>query len=191
MALHGSLEPSVQHHQVSKAGDGGRKAPDTARLEAALGHRFADQSLLATALTHMSADQRRLASYQRLEFLGDRVLGLSIADMLFTTFPQAEEGDMSRRLADLVRKETCAEVAAAWELGPNLRLGEAMAEPRLQPREFRQLAAGFSWFRHLIVVNMRFQRTVQGHSQRRQAEAPSSIEKKRISARPTKYSKGT
>jgi len=109
---------------VSKVGDGGRKAPDTARLEAALGHRFVDQSLLATALTHMSAEDSRLASYQRLEFLGDRVLGLSVADLLFRQFPQSEEGNLSRRLADLVRKETCAEVALGWNLGQFMRLGE-------------------------------------------------------------------
>ena len=124
MALHGSLEPSVQHHQVSKAGEGGRKAPDTARLEATLGHSFSDKALLATALTHMSAEDSRLASYQRLEFLGDRVLGLSIADMLFQRYPQSEEGNLSRRLADLVRKETCAEVAQGWNLGQFMRLGE-------------------------------------------------------------------
>ena len=124
MALHGSLEPSVQHDQVSKVGDGGRKAPDTARLEATLGHRFADQSLLATALTHMSAEDSRLASYQRLEFLGDRVLGLSVAELLFRQFPQSEEGNLSCRLADLVRKETCAEVALGWNLGQFMRLGE-------------------------------------------------------------------
>jgi len=124
MALHGSLEPSVQHHQVSKGGEGGRQAPDTARLEATLGHSFANKALLTTALTHMSAQDSRLASYQRLEFLGDRVLGLSIADMLFQRYPQAEEGNLSRRLADLVRKETCAEVAQGWNLGQFMRLGE-------------------------------------------------------------------
>lgn len=109
---------------MSKAGDNGRKAPDTARLQATLGHVFADPGLLTTALTHMSAEGSRLESYQRLEFLGDRVLGLSIADMLFARYPLAEEGDMSRRLADLVRKETCAEVATAWNLGAFMRLGE-------------------------------------------------------------------
>lgn len=109
---------------MSKAGENGRKAPDTARLQATLGHVFADQSLLNTALTHMSAEGSRLESYQRLEFLGDRVLGLSIADMLFMRYPRAAEGDMSRRLADLVRKETCAEVALAWDLGAFMRLGE-------------------------------------------------------------------
>lgn len=109
---------------MSKAGEAARKAPETSRLQATLGHVFTDQSLLATALTHMSAEGSRLQSYQRLEFLGDRVLGLSIADMLFERYPQAEEGDMSRRLADLVRKETCAEVALAWNLGAFMRLGE-------------------------------------------------------------------
>lgn len=124
MALDRALEPPVLDDQVTKPGDSGRKLPDLARLEAKLGHVFADRSLLETALTHMSAEGSRLGSYQRLEFLGDRVLGLSIADMLFVRYPQAEEGDMSRRLADLVRKETCAEVAIAWDLGSFLRLGE-------------------------------------------------------------------
>ncbi len=109
---------------MSKAGDNGRKPPETARLQATLGHAFQDQGLLNTALTHMSAEGPRLQSYQRLEFLGDRVLGLCIADMLFARYPTAAEGDMSRRLADLVRKETCAEVAIAWNLGAFMRLGE-------------------------------------------------------------------
>lgn len=124
MALDGSLEPPVQHDQVTKPSDNARKLPDLSRLEGKLGHVFADRALLETALTHMSAEGTRRGSYQRLEFLGDRVLGLSIADMLFARYPEAEEGDMSRRLADLVRKETCAEVAIAWELGSFLRLGD-------------------------------------------------------------------
>ncbi|AMJ63422.1 ribonuclease III [Bosea sp. PAMC 26642] len=109
---------------MTKTSDSGRKTPDLARLEATLGHVFADRGLLSTALSHMSAEGSRLSSYQRLEFLGDRVLGLSVADMLFRRYPLAEEGDMSRRLADLVRKETCAEVAQAWDIGSFLRLGE-------------------------------------------------------------------
>jgi ribonuclease-3 len=124
MALHGSLEPSVQHHQVNKVSEPARKPPHTARLQPTLGHRFNDKTLLATALTHMSAEESRLASYQRLEFLGDRVLGLSVAELLFRHFPQSEEGNLSRRLADLVRKETCAEVAEGWNLGQFMRLGE-------------------------------------------------------------------
>ncbi len=129
MALDGALEPSVQRHQVSRPAEAGRKTPDKtlpdlSRLEKTLAYSFTDRGLLLTALTHMSAEGSRLASYQRLEFLGDRVLGLSVADMLFARYPQAEEGDLSRRLADLVRKETCAEVAQAWDVGTFMRLGE-------------------------------------------------------------------
>jgi ribonuclease-3 len=100
---------------------------DPAELEQRIGHVFSDPSLLKLALTHVSASNDRLVSYQRLEFLGDRVLGLAVSDMLFSAFPQAEEGELSRRLADLVRKESCADVAGDWQVGPYLRLGEAEA----------------------------------------------------------------
>jgi ribonuclease-3 len=106
-----------------------RKAKDRTDLEDRIGHRFADKVLLERALTHISAlsggPQNRAASYQRLEFLGDHVLGLVISDMLFRAFPKANEGEMSRRLADLVRKDTCAEVARAMDLGPALKLGNS------------------------------------------------------------------
>jgi ribonuclease-3 len=96
-------------------------------LEARIGHRFIDKDLIGRALTHVSAvvsDGARGDTYQRLEFLGDRVLGLAIADMLYAEFPNAEEGELSRRLADLVRKESCGEVAAEWGVGAHLRLGD-------------------------------------------------------------------
>ena len=76
-----------------------------------------------------SAGPRRPGgSYQRLEFLGDHVLGLVISDMLFRSFPKANEGELSRRLADLVRKETCAEVAREIDLGSAIKLGGAEAQ---------------------------------------------------------------
>ena len=95
-------------------------------LEARIGYRFADPALLDHALTHISAlggVRNRSGSYQRLEFLGDHVLGLVVSDMLFRAFPRADEGELSRRLADLVRKEACADVAQAIELGGAIRLG--------------------------------------------------------------------
>jgi len=96
----------------------------TADLEARLGYHFANQELLLRALTHVSATGGHAGrNYQRLEFLGDRVLGLVIAETLCTSFPDASEGELSRRLAELVRRESCAEVATAWEVGPHLRLG--------------------------------------------------------------------
>ena len=82
--------------------------------------------MLDQALTHISAltgARNRASSYQRLEFLGDHVLGLVVSNMLFRAFAKADEGEMSRRLADLVRKEACADVARSIDLGSAIRLG--------------------------------------------------------------------
>jgi len=99
-----------------------------AGLEARIGHAFADPALLRRALTHVSASPARRDSYERLEFLGDRVLGLAVAHMLYDAFPNESEGELSRRLAALVRKETCAEVAEVWGVGAAMRLGEGEAQ---------------------------------------------------------------
>ena len=104
---------------------------DLAALQQQLGHQFRDLSLLEQALTHVSSIRSgdpRTESYQRLEFLGDRVLGLVIAEMLAAAFPAAEEGELSLRSSELVRKEACAEVAVAWGVGPNIRLGGGEAQ---------------------------------------------------------------
>src|SRR5215218_2090083 len=106
------------------------KSRDPRLLEQKIGYHFADPALLDHALTHISAlsgSRSRAGSYQRLEFLGDHVLGLAISEMLFRTFPKADEGELSRRLADLVRRETCAEVARTIELGEAIRLGASEA----------------------------------------------------------------
>ena len=109
-----------------------RKArPDLAALESHIGHAFKDRTLLERALTHVSAISAggaRIDSYQRLEFLGDRVLGLAVSDMLHAAFPKAAEGELSRRLAELVRKETCADIAREWGVGDHLRLGGGEAQ---------------------------------------------------------------
>lgn len=106
------------------------RAAALAAVEARLGHTFRDRALLTQALTHISAmpsDKGRIGSYQRLEFLGDRVLGLVVSAMLYEAFPEAEEGEMSRRLAALVRRETCADIAREWLVGPAAILGESEA----------------------------------------------------------------
>src|SRR5262249_432889 len=105
---------------------GKRRRPPTDAFEQRIGYHFKNPALLEQALTHISAlagSRNRAGSYQRLEFLGDHVLGLAVSDMLFRAFPSADEGEMSRRLADLVRKEACADVARAIELGAAIRLG--------------------------------------------------------------------
>ena len=107
-------------------------------LEDRIGYRFSEGAMLECALTHISAlkgARNRAGSYQRLEFLGDHVLGLVISDMLYRAFPKADEGELSRRLADLVRKETCAEIARTIDLGDAIRVGssEANAGARKRP----------------------------------------------------------
>jgi ribonuclease III len=95
-------------------------------LEQRLGYRFRDSGLLDRALTHISATKNantRSDAYQRLEFLGDRVLGLCVAEMLYAQFSDEEEGELSRRLAELVRAETCAEIALEMGLDAAMRLG--------------------------------------------------------------------
>jgi ribonuclease-3 len=88
-------------------------------LSARLGHDFSDRALLKLALTHASAraGSRPSEDNERLEFLGDRVLGLAVAELLADTFPNAREGELARWFNHLVRAETCAEVAQEWELG--------------------------------------------------------------------------
>jgi ribonuclease-3 len=100
------------------------------KLQFRLGYRFADPDLLNRALTHSSAvspAKRIERSYQRLEFLGDRVLGLVVADMLYRRYPKANEGELSRTLNTLVRKETCAIIARTLDLGSELNLGDSEA----------------------------------------------------------------
>lgn len=100
------------------------------KLQFRLGYRFADIDLLERALTHSSAispGKRIDRSYQRLEFLGDRVLGLVVADMLYKRYPRSNEGELSRTLNTLVRKETCAVIARQLDLGREMILGDSEA----------------------------------------------------------------
>jgi ribonuclease-3 len=97
-----------------------------ADLEERLGHRFADKSLLERALTHSSANAH--ASNERLEFFGDRVLGLVVADKLYSLYPQDPEGMLALKLNALVRKDTCAVAAAAAGLPKHLVLANSEAK---------------------------------------------------------------
>lgn len=95
----------------------------TIKVEGWTDHRFNDPGLLKEALTHPSATRRGKhapRNNQRLEFLGDRVLGLVVAHLLIARFPHEDEGPLSRRHAALVRRETLAEIAAEFGLGKAL-----------------------------------------------------------------------
>jgi ribonuclease-3 len=101
-------------------------------VEEAVGHSFDDRSLLVRALTHASLSGDGVRDLERLEFLGDRVLGLLTAEVLWRRYPNLSEGDLAPRLNAMVRKETCAEAARSWKLGPALRMsrGEERAGGR-------------------------------------------------------------
>ena len=96
-------------------------------LESAIGYRFKNITLLQNALTHSSYANERwhnsLLSNERLEFLGDAILGMTVAKYLYQTFPDRPEGELTRMRADLVCEQTLAKVAARIELGKHLLLG--------------------------------------------------------------------
>ncbi len=97
-------------------------AENLAACEAAIGYSFKDASLLHRAMTHRSAAQGKTAEWsnERLEFLGDRVLGLVIVEALMLRFPTAREGELAPRLNAVVSREACAVVGAELGLGPFL-----------------------------------------------------------------------
>ena len=96
-------------------------------LEAAIGYRFKNITLLQNALTHSSYANERwhnsLLSNERLEFLGDSILGMTVAEYLYRNFPDRPEGELTRMRADMVCEKALAKVAARIELGKHLMLG--------------------------------------------------------------------
>jgi ribonuclease III len=112
-----------------------------AALEARLGHRFVRPEHLATALAHRS-HASGAPNNEKLEFLGDAVLGLAISDLLMTRFPEAREGELSKMRAALVNAEVLAQKARELDLGRWLRLGKG--EEKTGGREKTSiLAAGY------------------------------------------------
>jgi ribonuclease-3 len=112
-----------------------RRSPGAPRanggdLAETLGHRFARPDLLESALVHPSAAKAPAGAvqFQRLEFLGDRVLGVVIADLLLKRFPREPEGSLARRYAALVNRDALVDVAREVGLGPHLRLGKSEEE---------------------------------------------------------------
>ena len=90
------------------------------QIEKRIGYQFQQPELLAVALSHRSISG---SNNERLEFLGDSILNMVIAEALYARWPHAQEGDLSRLRASLVKGETLAEVAREFELGEGLRLG--------------------------------------------------------------------
>jgi len=97
-------------------------------IQAVLEYRFKDPDMLASALTHASVATNRLASNERLEFLGDAVLGLVICEELYARFPEYLEGELTRIKSVVVSRETCARVADRLGLVNHLSLGKGITE---------------------------------------------------------------
>ena len=108
-------------------------------LEAAIGYRFQNISLLQNALAHSSYANERwhnsLMSNERLEFLGDSVLGMLVADYLYRSFPDRPEGELTRMRADMVCERTLAGIAQGLELGQHLLLGKGEEQGGGRSRE--------------------------------------------------------
>jgi ribonuclease-3 len=98
-----------------------------------LGYRFRQPDLLRGALTHTSGAQTRLASNERLEFLGDAVLGLVVVEQLYLRFPEYQEGDLTKIKSAVVSRRTCARIAKDLNLGEYVFLGKGMHNQSIMP----------------------------------------------------------
>ncbi|MCA9038059.1 MAG: ribonuclease III [Planctomycetaceae bacterium] len=96
------------------------------RCEKSIGYRFRDSRLLRRCLTHSSSAETRLDSNERLEFLGDSILGLVICDYLFQSFPDLREGQLTQMKSQLVSRAVCARVAAKLELREFILVGRGL-----------------------------------------------------------------
>jgi len=118
--------------------DSGELCIETA--EKAIGHRFNDTALLIKALTHASVSDLRVDSNERLEFLGDSVLGLIASERIFTLFPSLLEGEMTKIKSTAVSRRTCADIADSMGLLDLLRLGKGMRGGTPLPRSLSAAA---------------------------------------------------
>lgn len=108
--------------------------PLLAACEERIGFQFANKTLLRAALTHASGALHRLASNERLEFLGDAILGAVVCDVLYHRFPDALEGELTRLKSIVVSRQTCARISDALGLEACLILGKGMAvHPNVPP----------------------------------------------------------
>jgi len=131
-----STERSPVSLEEASSGAGDSKVTPALSLPERLGHEFSDETLLRRALTHPSvATTRPRDHYERLEFLGDRVLGLVVAELLWHRYPAEAEGPMARRHADAVCRDALAEVALKIGLDGDIQLarGEEVAGERANP----------------------------------------------------------
>jgi ribonuclease-3 len=104
--------------------------PTIREIEQVIGHKFHNRDLLVTALAHASGVDSRLASNERLEFLGDSVLALIICQVLFERFPNELEGELTKMKSMLVSRRTCAKIARQLGLSKYLNIGKGLTGSR-------------------------------------------------------------
>ena len=108
-------------------------AVDVAECQRRIGYEFRDPGLLVAALTHASGAQHRLASNERLEFLGDSILGFLVCETLYRAFPDSLEGDLTRIKSVVVSRETCSRISEQLRLVDFLIVGKGLAVNRPVP----------------------------------------------------------
>jgi ribonuclease-3 len=108
-------------------------AIDVAECQRRIGYEFRDPALLVAALTHASGAQHRLASNERLEFLGDAILGFLVCETLYRGFPESLEGDLTRIKSVVVSRETCSRISEQLQLIDFLIVGKGLSVTRPVP----------------------------------------------------------
>ncbi len=118
---------------MSPASDGVAADDPMLACQLRIGYLFRDPQLLLAALTHASGADHRLASNERLEFLGDAILGFVACEELFRRYPQQQEGELTKVKSAVVSRKTCAKVAKRLQLERYLILGKGMSGPQPLP----------------------------------------------------------
>lgn len=114
--------------------DGAGQAAKLAQCQEIIGYQFTDETLLLSALTHASGASHRLESNERLEFLGDAVLGLTVCHWLYDEYPEYNEGDLTKIKSAVVSRRSCGKVACALGLDRCLIVGRGVTRNRSFPR---------------------------------------------------------
>ncbi len=132
---------------MSRRVDGDHSDEMLQQCEAALEYQFSNRDLLRNCLTHASGASHRLASNERLEFLGDAILGAIICEMLFQQFPEDTEGELTRIKSIVVSRSTCAKISETLGLPKSLLLGKGLSVNDTVPMSvaaavFESLVAG-------------------------------------------------
>ena len=132
-SLHG--DPETIRLVEGKAGvEGSDQASKLKRCQEIVGYEFRDESFLLSALTHASGASNRLASNERLEFLGDAVLGLTVCQWLFEEYPEYSEGDLTKIKSAVVSRRVCGKVACQLGLDECLIVGRGVTKNRSFPK---------------------------------------------------------